>query len=118
LGGGTIFIEGNEDKGVLHEVLVLQKWTQEVLEPDASHGHGSIVSVGGHIGRDEHPLRKLVVLEVLVEHCSVLDISSSLGFVNNRVIQDCGAEGFVSLSRGRRHIAVKRRHTYVSEHSH
>jgi len=102
----------------LHEVLVLQKWTQEVLEPDASHGHGSIVSVGGHIGRDEHPLRKLIVLQVLVEHCSVLDISSSLGFVNNRVIQDCGAAGFVSLSRGRSHIAVKRRRTYVSEHSH
>lgn len=40
LGGvGLILIECDEDEGVVHEMLVLQKRSKEGLQPDTSNGN-------------------------------------------------------------------------------
>ena len=44
-GVGVRFIKGHEKKGVLHEVLVVEKRLQEVASPGASSGNTSIVAV-------------------------------------------------------------------------
>lgn len=60
-------VPGDEDKGVLHEVLVAQQRLEEVAGPATGGGDVGVVAVRGHVGGDEHPLGELVGLEVLVE---------------------------------------------------
>lgn len=60
-------VPGDEDKGVLHEVLVAQERLEEVAGPATGGGYVGVVAVRGHVGGDEHPLGELVGLEVLVE---------------------------------------------------
>lgn len=50
------------------------------------------MAIRGHVWRDEHPLRKFVVFEIFVEHGCILDDSSSVRTVDNRVVKDSGAK--------------------------
>lgn len=75
---GFVFIESDENQGVLHELLVLQKRTQEILQPDTSNSDGSVMTVRGHVGSNKQPLRKLIRLEILVEHGEVLYLGGPL----------------------------------------
>lgn len=68
LGVGLVLVKGQKDKGVVHEVGVLKEGFEEVTDPAASSSNVGVVTVRGHVGSNKHPLRKLVVLEVLVEH--------------------------------------------------
>lgn len=63
-----VLIESKDDEGVIHEFLVGKKWIEECFEPNISHSDRRIMSITGHIGSDEHPLRELVVLQVLKEY--------------------------------------------------
>ena len=62
-----VFVEGEEDEGVLHEVLVREEGGEEAVGPGAGKGDVGVVAVVGHVGRDKHPLRELVSGEVGVE---------------------------------------------------
>ena len=41
-----------------------------------------------HVGGDEHPLRKSVVVQILFKQCEVLDIRSALWNIGYRVINN------------------------------
>lgn len=47
-------LESNEDKSVLHEVLVVEKGLKEVSSPGTSGSDGSVMTVGSHVRSDEH----------------------------------------------------------------
>lgn len=49
-GVGLVLIEGDEDKGVVHEALVIQERGEEGLQPDTGNGDRGVVTVGGHVG--------------------------------------------------------------------
>jgi hypothetical protein len=61
-GEGVVLVEGDEDEGALHEVLVLEQGLKKVAGPFASHGDRGVVSVGGHVWCDETPLRQALRL--------------------------------------------------------
>jgi len=52
---GVVLVKGDEDERVLHELGVVEERGEEVVGPGAGHGHGSVVAVARHVGRDEHP---------------------------------------------------------------
>jgi len=88
---GLVLVEGDEDEGVVHEALVFEERGKEGLQPFASDGDGGVVTVGGHVGGDEHPLGELVILKVGGEHGCVLDLGGSLGLSHDRVVEDLRA---------------------------
>jgi len=45
------------------------------------------MSVVGHVGRDEHPLRELVCREVVVKHGEVLALGEAVGVRGHRVVR-------------------------------
>jgi hypothetical protein len=49
-GVGLVLIEGDQDKGFVHEVLVLKEGSQEGLQLDTGNGDGGVMAVGGHVG--------------------------------------------------------------------
>lgn len=63
-----VLVPGDEHQRVVHELVVIQKGLEERARPRTGDGGRGVVAVRGHVGRDEHPLRQLVRLEVLVEH--------------------------------------------------
>nr|POE77700.1 hypothetical protein CFP56_09343 [Quercus suber] len=67
-------VEGDEDEGVLHEVGVAEQGLEEVAGPCSGGGDRGVVSVRGHVGRDEDPLRQLLGVQVGVELRQVLDV--------------------------------------------
>lgn len=60
-------VKGQQHQGVLGEVLVLQQRRQEPVHPVAGDGDVGVVRVVGHAGRDEHVLRHLVVVQIIIE---------------------------------------------------
>lgn len=107
LGGvGVVLVEGDEDEGVLgvrqrqllkkilkvhktylHEVGVVQEGVKKVASPLSGNGDGRVVTVRGHVGGDEHPLGKLLVLDILPEDGGVLDESETV-FVGGNGVED------------------------------
>lgn len=85
---GLVLIEGDEDEGVVHEVLVLEEGSEESLEPFSGDGDGGVVSIRGHVWSDEQPLRKFIVLEVDRELGRVLDQCCTLGFRHDGIVED------------------------------
>nr|POF15493.1 hypothetical protein CFP56_48688 [Quercus suber] len=73
-GVGVVLVKGDQDEGVLHEVRVVEQGLEEVASPGAGGGDRGVVSVRGHVGRDEHPLRQLLGLQVGLELRHVLDV--------------------------------------------
>lgn len=91
-GVSLVFVKGDQDEGVLHEVLVGKKWLQEVSQPFACYGDGGIVTIRCHVWGDEHPLGKGVSLEIFKEHGCVFDEGSSLRVCDDAVVHDLRAE--------------------------
>jgi len=89
----AVLVEGDQDHGVLHEVLVIEERLEEGLEPGTSCADGGVVSIAGHVWCDEHPLWQLVGLQVLLEHGEVLDLGETVRVVGNGVKQDRWAFG-------------------------
>lgn len=97
LGIGLALIPGEQNKGVVHEVLVVEERLEESTAPLAGNANVGVVAVRGHVGGDEHPLGQLVLLEVLVEHGAagvdhgqVLDLRQALLVVGDTAGQDGG----------------------------
>lgn len=90
-GVGLVLIEGDQDEGVLHEVLVGEEWLEESAEPVTSNGDGGIVSIGSHVWSDEHPLWKGVGGKILVEEGGVLDLLETILVGDNRVVKNSWA---------------------------
>ena len=88
LGIGVVFIEGEHDQGVLHELLVVQEGFKEGLGPCTSNGDGAVVAIRGHVWSDEHPLRKSILAEFLVEESQVLDLVQAAGLFCDRVVEN------------------------------
>lgn len=93
LGVRAVFVEGNQNHGVLHEVLVVEKRLEESSEPGTSCADGGVMCITGHVWCDEHPLWQLVSLQVLLEHGKILDLGETVCVVGNGVKQDCWAFG-------------------------
>lgn len=53
---------------------------------------GVLSTKGGftHVRGDEHPLRKLVCLEIRVKHRKVLDVGQAIEVVGHRIVDDGG----------------------------
>jgi hypothetical protein len=81
-GVGLVLVEGDKNKGVVHEVLIVQEGGKKGLQPLASNRNRGIMAIRGHVGgwsvstseylgifelTDEQPLREFVCLEILVE---------------------------------------------------
>jgi len=87
---GFVLVKGYKDEGVFHEVPVLKKGREEVVEPFARDGYGGIVTVRSHVWGNKHPLRKLVGFEIFVEEGCVLNLREAVGFCCYGVIEDFG----------------------------
>jgi len=84
-GVGLVLVKCDQNKGIVHEFLILEERIQECLEPNTRGGNGSVVAVRGHIGGDEHTLGQLVVLQLLEEHGGVLDVAEAIGLVGDGI---------------------------------
>ena len=60
------------------EVLVREQWLKEIASPLASNGDSTIMAIACHVRGDEHPLRQLIILEILLEEGHVLNVGQSL----------------------------------------
>lgn len=69
---GLVFIESDQHQGVVHEVVVLQQWGDEVSGPLTCNLDVSVVSIVGHIWSDDDVLWQLLVSQVLLEAGEVL----------------------------------------------
>lgn len=72
-GVGLDLIEGEDDKSVVHEVLIGEERSKELLGPAGGVVDGGIMAVVGHVRGDERPLRELFVLEFRLEVDEALD---------------------------------------------
>lgn len=81
-------IEGEHDKGVLHEVLVLEKVSEEVVRPSTAESDVGVVAVIGHVGGDERVLGETLVVQIIVEAAEVLDLAQTSGVIGDRVEDD------------------------------
>ena len=93
LGVRAVFVKGDQNHGVLHEILVVEKRLEESSEPGTSCADGGVMCIAGHVWCDEHPLWQLVGLQVLLEHGKILDLGETICVVGNGVKQDCWAFG-------------------------
>lgn len=84
------FIEGEHDKGVLHEVLVLEKVSEEVVRPGTAESDVGVVAVIGHVGSDERVLGETLVVKIIVEAGEVLDLTETSSVIGHRVEDDEG----------------------------
>lgn len=69
------------------EVLVREQWLEEIASPLASNGDGTIMTIARHVWGDEHPLRQLIILEILLEEGHILDVRQSFRLLRYRVVQ-------------------------------
>lgn len=82
---GIILVKGQKDERVLHEVVVGQQGRHPATLPLGTKGDVGVVSIVGHIGGDESPLRKLLVGQIMLEISEVLDLASTGLVLDNRV---------------------------------
>lgn len=85
---GIILIEGQEDQGVAHEVLVLQERRHPAAFPLGTKGDVGVVSIVSHVGGNEGPLRKLFVGQISLEIREVLDLASTGLVLDNGVVEN------------------------------
>jgi hypothetical protein len=69
------------------EVLVCEQWLEKIASPLASDGDSTIMTIARHVRGDEHPLRQLIVLEILLEEGHVLNVRQSFRLLRYRVVQ-------------------------------
>ena len=87
---GFILIKGENDESVVHEVRVVEQRGQPVAGPGASNGDRGVVTIVGHVGGDEHPLRECLRGKIRVEFGEVLDEGEAGGIRVDRAEADEG----------------------------
>lgn len=102
-----VFVESEEDEGIVHEVFVRQERREEAVRPGAGDGDGRVVAVVGHVGGDEHPLRELVCGEVGVELSEVLDDGEAVLALRDGVVDDERARCPLVADQTRRTCGVR-----------
>lgn len=92
VGDGVVsrLVEGNQDEGILGEVLVLEERGNEALKELTSNGDVGVVSIVGHVRSDEHVLGDALVLKILLKGGEVLDLARTDGIVGDGVEEDQG----------------------------
>ena len=69
---GLVFIESDQDQGVVHKVVILQQWGHEVSGPLTCNLDVGVVGVVGHVWGNDDVLWQLFVSQVLLEVGKVL----------------------------------------------
>lgn len=82
------FIKGEHDKGILHEVLVLEKVAEEVIRPSTAESDVGVMAVIGHVGGDEGVLGQTAVVKIIVEAAKVLDLAQTSSIIGDGVEDD------------------------------
>ena len=85
-----VFIEGDQDEGVLHESLVVEQRLDKSASPGTGNSDVRVMTVARHVGSNEHPLRQLSILEVLVELSEVLVDGEAVKVAGIGVVVDRG----------------------------
>lgn len=67
-----VLVKRDQDKRVVHEVLVGHKRLEEVPRPLPGDSDGRVVAVIGHVRSDKHPLWEIAILQVIIELRKVL----------------------------------------------
>ena len=82
---GDVFVEGDEDEGVVHEVFVFHEWLEEAADPGSGDGDGGVVAVIGWMGGKVSPCPvlgggevDLLLLGVMNIHCGRVFVWRSL----------------------------------------
>lgn len=81
-------VEREQNQSILREVLVLQQVMQKAVGPATGKGDVCVVSVVGHVRRDEHVLGQFLVLQIIVKGREVLDLSQARVILRNGVEKD------------------------------
>lgn len=83
-------VKGEQEESVVPEVGVVHQTGHEPTQPGRGKGDVGIMTIVGHVRRDERPLRKLLVIQVGVEVGEVLDLSERGGIARDGVEKDQG----------------------------
>lgn len=81
----TSLIKSEQNEGLIPEISVVLDLLNETTLPDRGESDVGVMSVIGHVGGDESPLGKSVVVNVAVQAGEVLDLSSTRSILCNRV---------------------------------
>lgn len=87
---GLVLVEGQQDQGVVHEVLVAEERGHEVALPGGAEGDVGVVGVVGHVGGEESPLRQGLGVQVGLEVVEALDLAETSGVVGDGLVEDQG----------------------------
>ena len=87
---GVILIKGQENSSVVHEVVILQQSGHPATLPLGGERDVGVVGVIGHVGGDERPLRKLLVIQIGKESIKALDLTSAGVILDDGIIQHEG----------------------------
>lgn len=90
VGDGVVsrLVEGDQDEGILGEVLVLEERRNEALKELTGKGDVGVVSIVGHVGGNEHVLGDALVLKILLEGGEVLDLTRTNSVVGDGIEED------------------------------
>lgn len=84
----TGLVKGEQDERLVPEISVVLEFLDKTTLPDGGEGDVSIVSIVGHVGGDESPLRERVVVNVRPQAGEVLDLGSTGSISGNIVKED------------------------------
>lgn len=97
---GFVFVKSDDEQGLVHKGCVVEERSDKSSGPIACIIDSGIVSVVLHVGSEECPinkkgldsdwipLRELVIREIALEKCEILDVCQSLGYRNNGVVHN------------------------------
>lgn len=87
VGVGLVLIEGQKEESVVVEVLVLEQLGHPRTLPLSSKSYVGVMRIVGHVGSDESPLRKLLVLDIIFKVIKALDVTCTAAVGHNGVIK-------------------------------
>lgn len=87
VGVGLVLIEGQEEEGVVHEILVSEQFAHPRTLPLGSESDVGVMGIVGHVRSDEGPLRKLLVTEIIFKVIKALDSTCTSVVGHNRVVK-------------------------------
>jgi hypothetical protein len=85
---GIILVKGQQDKRVVHEVVVRQQRRHPAALPLAPKGNVGVVDIVGHVRGNESPLGKLLAGQIILEISEVLDLASTGLVLDNGVVEN------------------------------
>lgn len=83
-------VKGEHDKCVLHQVLVLEEVSDEVVRPGTAERDVGVMAVVSHVRGDERVLGETLVVKIIVEAGEVLDLAQTGSVIGHRVEDDEG----------------------------